>query len=196
MSVLQPIVDSLAAVQSADGVILAQPFLATCRLILPVLDKLGVAFSAAKSDVGGNIERLAKKASEHVGLFDIALEEVEAGCHASNTGCCKGMLWLKRFLEFTMMLLAETYAAPRSKTLKEAANLSYEKCLKPFHGFFASSAFTVLLQFPPGRDAFVASLGGEGAYQGMQEVVAGFKPTLDKIHQFLEENSLNHPTKV
>ena len=32
------------------------------------------------------------------------------------------MLWLKRFLEFTMMLLTELSAEPRTKTLKEAAN--------------------------------------------------------------------------
>lgn len=61
-------------------------------------DKLGVAFSPAKSDVSGNIERLAKKAPEHAALFDIALEEVKAGTQASNSGCCKGLLWLKRFL--------------------------------------------------------------------------------------------------
>jgi hypothetical protein len=36
MSVIQPIVDSLSAVESADGVINTEAFLATCRLILPV----------------------------------------------------------------------------------------------------------------------------------------------------------------
>jgi hypothetical protein len=64
----------------------------------PPPDKLGVAFSPAKSDVSGNIERLAKKAPAHAALFDIALEEVKAGTQGSNAGCSKGMLWLKRFL--------------------------------------------------------------------------------------------------
>ena len=57
------------------------------------------------------------------------------------------------------MLLNGLSAAPRSKTLKEAANESYAKCLKPYHGFFASSAFSVVLQFPPTREVFVESLG-------------------------------------
>lgn len=170
-----------------------------------------------------------------------------------------------------MMLLSVLSAAPRSTTLKEAANESYEKCLKPYHGkenpqsliffvlffflfiitiitpnearhptaplpytttrgvvlfvrpppfryssfiatytsfesgsstgalrfgFFASSAFMVVLQFPPTREVFVESLGGEASYECMDKVVAGFKPTLDKIHQFLETNNLNDPTKV
>ena len=97
-AVLQPIVDSLGSIESADGTIQTEPFLATCRLILPVFDRLGVAFVPAKSDVSGNIERLAKRAGDHPVLFDIAREEMAAGTQASNSGCCKGMLWLKRFL--------------------------------------------------------------------------------------------------
>ena len=47
-AVLQPIVDSLGSIESADGTIQTEPFLATCRLILPVFDRLGVAFVPAK----------------------------------------------------------------------------------------------------------------------------------------------------
>lgn len=94
------------------------------------------------------------------------------------------------------MLLTGLSAAPRSKTLKEAANESYEKCLKPYHGFIASSAFTVVLQFPPTREVFVESLGGEAAYEGMEKFAAGFNPTLEKIHQFLVDNNLNDTSKV
>lgn len=155
-----------------------------------------MAFAPAKSDVSGNIERLAKKAPEHAALFDIALAEVAAGTQASNSGCCKGLLWLKRFLEFTMALLAGLAEAPRAKSLKEIANASYEQNLKPFHGFMASSAFSVVLQFPPTREAFVNSLGGESAYEGMEKVVEGFRPALGKIHAFLDENKLNDPSKV
>ena len=84
--VLSPVVASLRGVESAGGTIATEPFLATCRLILPVFDRLGVAFAPARSDVSGNIERLAKRA------------EMAAGTHESNSGCCKGLLWLKRFL--------------------------------------------------------------------------------------------------
>ena len=71
MSVLPPIIDSLPATESPEGDVLSEPFLTTCRLVLPVFDRLGVAFSPAKSDVSGNIERLAKRAGSHPKLFDI-----------------------------------------------------------------------------------------------------------------------------
>jgi hypothetical protein len=90
MSVLPPIIDSLPATESPEGDVLSEPFLATCRLVLPVFDRLGVAFSPAKSDVSGNIERLAKRAGSHPKLFDICLEEVAAGTQASNSGLLQG----------------------------------------------------------------------------------------------------------
>ena len=237
-AVLQPIVDSLGSIESADGTIQTEPFLATCRLILPVFDRLGVAFVPAKSDVSGNIERLAKRAGDHPVLFDIAREEMAAGTQASNSGCCKGMLWLKRFLvrppspreprrrerprrprghipgldrllsradaspprhlpqEFTLNLLAELSSEPRQTTMKEAASRAYERCLKPFHGWIAGGVFSAVLSFPPSREAFVDSLGGDAAYQSMAQVTRGFGPVLEKIHAFLAENNLDDPTKV
>lgn len=36
--------------------VLSQPFLSTCRQVLPVLDKLGTGLSIVRSDVSGNIE--------------------------------------------------------------------------------------------------------------------------------------------
>ena len=238
-AVLQPIVDYLGSIESADGTIQTEPFLATCRLILPVFDRLGVAFVPAKSDVSGNIERLAKRAGDHPVLFDIAREEMAAGTQASNSGCCKGMLWLKRFLvrplphpaslvaesahdapaatspdltvscraltrppprhlpqEFTLNLLAELSSEPRQTTVKEAASRAYERCLKPFHGWIAGGVFSAVLSFPPSREAFVDSLGGDAAYQSMAQVARGFGPVLEKIHAFLVENNLDDPTKV
>ena len=196
MSVLPPIIDSLPATESPEGDVLSEPFLATCRRVLPVFDRLGVAFSPAKSDVSGNIERLAKRAGSHPKLFDICLEEVATGTQASNSGCCKGLLWLKRFLEFTMDLLRSLEEAPRTRPMKDCANDAYARRLKPYHGWISSGAFSVVMSFPPSRTDFVNSLGGEGAYADIKAVVDGFTPVLAKIHQFLVENALDDPTKV
>ena len=196
MSVLPPIIDSLPEAESPDGDVLSEPFLATCRLVLPVFDRLGVAFAPAKSDVSGNIERLAKRAGAHPKLFDICLEEVSAGTQASNSGCCKGLLWLKRFLEFTMALLRALEEEPRTRAMKDCANDAYARCLKPYHGWISSSAFSVVMSFPPSRRDFVNSLGGEGAYGDIGRLTAGFSPVLAKTHQFLVDNGLDDPTKV
>jgi len=193
-AVLAPIVASLGALESADGAIQTEPFLAACRLVLPVFDKLGVAFAAAKSDVSGNIERLAKRAPDHAALFDICRAEMAAGTQASDAGCCKGLLWLKRFLEFAANLLEGLAAEPRTAPLKEVAHGAYATTLKPYHGWLASSAFAVVLQFPPSREAFVNSLNGD--YENMTEVARRLRPTLERVHKFLKENGLHDESKV
>jgi hypothetical protein len=69
-NLIKPIVDSLLQFESKEeeeeqSGIQTKAFLQSCRLFLPVLDALGVAFKPAKSDVSGNVERLAKKEGEH-----------------------------------------------------------------------------------------------------------------------------------
>ena len=193
-AVLAPIVASLGAVESVDGAIQTEPFLASCRLVLPVFDRLGVAFAAAKSDVSGNIERLAKRAPDHASLFDICRAEMAAGTHAHDAGCCKGLLWLKRFLEFAANLLEGLAAEPRTAPLKKIAARAYASTLQPYHGWLASSAFAVVLQFPPSREVFVNSLDGD--YENMAEVARRLAPTLARVHAFLDENKLHDESKV
>ncbi len=66
VNLIKPIVDSLVNLSREDEsrTIRTKSFLRSCRLFLPVLDALGVAFKPAKSDVSGNVERLAKKEEE------------------------------------------------------------------------------------------------------------------------------------
>lgn len=67
VNLIKPIVDSLVNLSSSEDesrTIRTKTFLRSCRLFLPVLDALGVAFKPAKSDVSGNVERLAKKEEE------------------------------------------------------------------------------------------------------------------------------------
>ena len=66
-NLIKPIVDSLLQFEGKEeqSGIQTKAFLQSCRLFLPVLDALGVAFKPAKSDVSGNVERLAKKEGEY-----------------------------------------------------------------------------------------------------------------------------------
>ena len=117
-----------------------------------------------------------------------------AGTQSSDVGCCKGLLWLKRFLEFAANLLEGLAAEPRTAPLKEVAHGAYATTLKPYHGWLASSAFAVVLQFPPSREVFVNSLDGD--YENMAEVARRLAPTLARVHAFLNENQLHDESKV
>ncbi len=129
-------------------------------------------------------------------LFDILLDEKKANAHAANTSCSKGLLWLKRFLEFVIVLVSKLAENQQTET-KEAASVAYAEKLKPFHGWVSSSAFSVVLQFPPARKGFVDSLGGEDVLRSDgKELVEKFRPVLKRIDDFLTKEDLNDPTKV
>ena len=86
VNLIKPIVDSLVNLSSEDEsrTIRTKSFLRSCRLFLPVLDALGVAFKPAKSDVSGNVERLAKKEEEFENVSDtvwsLLLSCARGGC--------------------------------------------------------------------------------------------------------------------
>jgi len=76
-NLIKPIVDSLLQFEGKEeeqSGIQTKAFLQSCRLFLPVLDALGVAFKPAKSDVSGNVERLAKKEEEYENVSGFGLE--------------------------------------------------------------------------------------------------------------------------
>jgi len=78
-NLIKPIVDSLLQFEGKEeeqSGIQTKAFLQSCRLFLPVLDALGVAFKPAKSDVSGNVERLAKKEEEYENVSGFGLEVV------------------------------------------------------------------------------------------------------------------------
>mmetsp|Transcript_265 Transcript_265/g.816 ORF Transcript_265/g.816 Transcript_265/m.816 type:complete len:204 (-) Transcript_265:108-719(-) len=188
-------------VTDADGEILTAPFLGVCRAMLPVFDNLGTAFYVAKADVSGNIERLASRAvvdqARYERLFEIVRVEVAEGSTGRNDSCAKGLLWLKRFLEFTVDLL-QRVAADDEATLSTAASEAYKARLAPFHGFLSKSAFTVVMNVVPSRATFVESLGADEASvkAELSAVSDRFGPLLAKVHAFLEAEGLNDPTPV
>lgn len=63
--------------------------------------KLGTGFVLVKSDIGGNIDRLAKRAAVkpevyYPDIYQIIRDEVNDNQHTHASSCTKGLLWLKR----------------------------------------------------------------------------------------------------
>ena len=135
--------------------------------------------------------------------------EVDDGTASGSKSCTKGLLWLKRFLDFTVRIL-ERLARDPELELGAAAAAAYDATLRPYHGYLTSALFSVVLHAAPYRATFEAALAlqGRGASAGakqldseqlrehMSRFVAQFAPLLSRIHVFLSEAGQDDPTPV
>ncbi len=159
-------------------------------------------------------QRLAARAAEQPEqselLFDIVRAEVADGTAAGSSSCTKGLLWLKRFLEFTMRLL-ERLARDEQMELGTAASAAYAATLRPFHGYLTCALFSVIMRAAPYRATFERALASRGAAPlgdapaepdaealraGMAQFVDKFAPLLARIHVFLADIGQDDPTPV
>ncbi|KAH7619947.1 hypothetical protein Ndes2526B_g05192 [Nannochloris sp. 'desiccata'] len=209
MNVFETTCPLIKNVRSSEGAVQTQEFLEVCRQILPVVGKLGTGFGLVKSDVGGNIDRLATRAATQPDLynpdiFQILRDEVIQGTHVESSSCTKGLLWLKRAMQFVVALL-HRLAQDRNISLSDAASETYYSTLQQYHGWIVTGTFTVALKLVPGRESFFESVGAggldgesgrEAVFKSMNEFCVEFEDLLKVVHKFLVENDLDDPARV
>ena len=153
--------------------------------------------------MSGNIERLAARAAAGMNgsgrLFELVEAEVASGSASASSSCTKGLLWLKRFLEFTLRLLERLAREPETE-LGAAASAAYSATLAPFHGFLTTALFTAVLYAAPSRSSFERTLAGGGDADPqllraqMSSFCTHFGPLLARIHMFISEAGQDDPT--
>ncbi|XP_011080077.1 glycolipid transfer protein 1 isoform X1 [Sesamum indicum] len=188
-TVFAPALDGMKHVKSADGVILTKPFLDVCKLILPVIDKFGAAMALVKSDIGGNITRLENKyltnPTKYEHLYSMVQEEVDAKTAKGSSSCTNGLLWLTRAMDFLVELF-RNLIHHQDWAMSQACTDSYNKTLKQWHGWLASSSFTVAMKLAPDRTKFLEVVGGKGDVNSdIEKFCATFAPFLEENHKFL-----------
>ncbi|XP_004493797.1 glycolipid transfer protein 1-like [Cicer arietinum] len=188
-SIFSPALEALEHVRSEDGKILTKPFLDVCKFVLPVLDKFGGAFSFVKTDIGGNITRLEgiyeSDPSEYNFLHTIVLKEVEAKTEKSPPSCTNALLWLSRSMDFTVQLFSNLHEH-EDWSMKHACSDSYNKTLKKWHSWLASSSFNVALNLVPDRKKFMEAIGtGDQISSDMEKFVTNFSSVLAENHKLL-----------
>jgi hypothetical protein len=188
------------------------PSFARAHLCFPpaAADQLGAGFYLVRADVGGNIERLAARAAadapRYAGdLFAIVRDEVAEGAVAGSASCARGLLWLKRAMEFLSTLIRRL-AGDADASLAAAASEAYCATLQRYHGWLVTGTFTVALKLVPARGAFMARVaampgGGAGAGEGggaaeMAAYCDALDAALAEVHAFLAGEGLDDPSKV
>ncbi|KAK9836470.1 hypothetical protein WJX74_001113 [Apatococcus lobatus] len=189
-----------AAVRDGQNHVRTQELLDVCRELLPVLDKFGTSFLIVRSDVGGNINRLAQRQAQdpvRYKIIDGIIDEEVAQQQLGSSSCTKGLLWLKRAMEFVVALLKRLHD-DHDVSLATAANEVYYATLYKYHGWITSSAFVLALKLVPSREAFLEKLGtpGKEMMEEMQQFIMVFGSLLAQIHKFLADKGLDDPAKV
>ncbi|KAG0533915.1 hypothetical protein BDA96_04G233300 [Sorghum bicolor] len=173
-TVFTPSLEGMKHVKAENGVILTKPFLDVCKQILPVLDKFGAAMAIVKTDIGGNIT-----------------EEVQNKTAKGSSSCTNGLLWLTRAMDFLVELFRNLLEHP-DWTMSQACTDSYTKTLKKFHGWLASSSFTVAMKLAPNRDKFMEVISGTGDINAdIEKFCTTFSPFLKENHNFLASVGLD-----
>ncbi|KAM7466538.1 hypothetical protein LguiB_014100 [Lonicera macranthoides] len=187
--------EGLKLLKSEQGELQTKPFLDVCRQLLPILDKFGAAMTVVKSDIGGNISRIESKYSSNPSrfnyLFSMVLAEVETNTAKSSSSCTSGLLWLTRAMDFLVQLFVNL-GKHQDWSMQQACTDSYSKTLKKWHGWLASSSFTVAIKLVPDRKKLMEVIGGEANIQeDMGKFCTTFSPTLAEIHKFLAKCGLD-----
>jgi len=202
MSLFTEAIAIIPSVKDAEGRFITDNWLQLCRLVLPVIDQFGTAFMIVKNDISGNIERLAaRKATDperfHI-LYSMVEDELARNDYNHSKSCTKGLLWLKRAMEFMVAIMKGVIDRPE-ETLNTVVQENYYATLHQWHGFLASSAFHVAIHFVPSREDFLAKCAGntgESALAEMGEFIKNFSPLLTEIHKWLDQHGLDDPPKV
>ncbi|KAH1259735.1 Glycolipid transfer protein 1 [Glycine max] len=194
-TVFTPALQEIEHVKSDQGEILSKPFLDACKHILPVIDKFGAAMALVKSDIGGNISRLETMYSSNPTrfnyLYSLVQVEVETKTAKSSSSCTNGLLWLTRAMDF-LVALFRNLIEHEDWPMSQACTDSYNKTLKKWHGWLASSSFTVVMKLAPDRKKFMDVIGGTGNISAdIEKFCTTFSPLLEENHKFLVRTNIS-----
>ncbi|KAL5998469.1 Glycolipid transfer protein 1 [Asimina triloba] len=96
-----------------------------------------------------------------------------------------GLLWLTRAMNFLVELFRNLLAQP-DWNMSQVCTDSYNKTLKKWHGWLASSSFTVALKLAPDRKKFMDVIARTGDVKAdMEQFCANVAPLLEENHKFL-----------
>ncbi|KAH0659956.1 glycolipid transfer protein 1 [Solanum tuberosum] len=188
-TVFAPALEGIKHVKSEEGIMLTRPFLDVCKHILPIIEKFGAAMALVKSDIGGNITRLENKylsnPTKYTNLYSMVQEEIEAKTAKGSSSCTNGLLWLTRAMDF-LVALFRNLLEHQDWAMSQACSDSYSKTLKKWHGWIASSSFTMAMKLAPDRKKFMDVICGTGDINSdIEKFCTTFSPLLEENHKFL-----------
>ncbi|XP_077252845.1 glycolipid transfer protein 1-like isoform X3 [Tasmannia lanceolata] len=145
------------------------------------------------SCTAGRLEsKYSSNPSEFNLLYNMVRTEIEAKTAKSSSSCTNGLLWLTRAMDFLVELFRNLLAHP-DWTMSQVCTDSYNKTLKKWHGWLASSSFAVAMKLAPDRKKFTEVIGGARDLNAdMEKFCLTFSPFLEENHKFLASVGLDN----
>ncbi|RVW26555.1 Glycolipid transfer protein 1 [Vitis vinifera] len=136
-----------------------------------------------------HLQRLEDKYSSNPTEFNLlySMVEVEVAAKTAkgSSSCTNGLLWLTRAMEFLVELFHNLLQHP-DWTMSQVCTDSYGKTLKQWHGWLASSSFSLAMKLAPDRKKFMDVISGTGDVNAdMEAFCTSFSPFLEENHKFL-----------
>lgn len=110
----------------------------------------------------------------------------------------RGMLWMKRALDFIFSLICNMFGSMKDASAKECALEAYDRILKPYHSFLVSHIVSLAFNLAPSKEEFISRLGfeldeAEACVQSIQEDI---RPIIKDLGDLLEKMHCNFPDKA
>lgn len=196
-SVVSPVLELLPRLKNEKGEFITEPFLACCRLIIPIIEKFGTAMSIIRTDISGNIARLEKSFKADRDSFSLLYtfvrKEVNTGKPLDPYGNTSALFWLLRAVDF-LVFMVNGLERNTTWSVSEAATTAYKERLKKYHGWLTQQAFAVVLKFSPERSLFYSQLGDDSVHGELDRFVAECQPIVTEIDEYLANNGAHSLT--
>lgn len=170
-----------------------------CRARRKTLEKTPFSRRNAKTNTKQRLHaRFLTDPARFSRLFAIVEDEVARGEHEGAKSCAKGLLWLKRAMQFIVGLVR---GVGRGQDTAAAVQDAYGSALRPYHGMFSYGAFQTAFRFLPTSQALLAAVCGAGADESAARAdfsafAGAFAPLLAEVDAWIESKGLNDPAKV
>jgi len=144
-----------------DGRVVTSTFMDAVECFLKIFDIVGGAFftELVRSDMRNNMEKIhraCEKACVRT-LQDMVSAEQATREEFEGSGT-EALLWLKRTLQFILVLFSYMLTDDDDTPLSASAARAYEETVKPCHNWLLRNLFDAGLQCLPSRDDVYAEL--------------------------------------
>lgn len=167
---------------------------------------LGTVFTPVKSDILGNVQKLEEFLDKCPETCQYVNDIIAIECKNPKSVAVDALLWLKRALEFTLIILdgivSNDSDGSVSEDLRPLCNKAYKATLEKYHGWMVQQIFHFVMKACPWRKDILSSLAfgkldmEEIVISQLSAALVNLKANVEVINHLYSLHNLDSDTKV